>query len=82
MAPFGSYILQGMNVEWMLRGVVILNVAQLLYFNINKPSVEKLIASGAFCIVLMVVFASALSRLAKKSGERDADTALPEPGEV
>ncbi|SKB08292.1 Uncharacterized membrane protein YfcA [Prosthecobacter debontii] len=82
MAPFGSYILQGMNVEWMLRGVVILNVAQLLYFNINKPSVEKLIASGAFSIVLMVVFASALSRLAKKSGERDADTALPEPGEV
>lgn len=80
MAPFGSYILHKMNVEWMLRGVVLLNVGQLLYFNINKPSVEKLIASGIFCIVLMVVFAMTLSHLAKKS--RTDDSALPQPEEA
>jgi len=81
MAPFGSYILQGMNVEWMLRGVVILNVGQLLYFNINKPSMDKLIASGIFSIVLMLVFAVTLSKLAKKSRLEAAD-ALPEPEEA
>lgn len=75
MAPFGSYILQGMNVEWMLRGVVMLNVAQLLYFNLNKPSWEKLLASALFSAVLMLVFATALSRLAKRARNSEGEAA-------
>jgi len=67
MAPFGTYILQGMNVEWMLRGIVLLNIGQLLYFNVNKPSVEKLIASLIFSVVLMLLFAITLSRISKKT---------------
>ncbi|MEN3943106.1 sulfite exporter TauE/SafE family protein [Prosthecobacter sp. SYSU 5D2] len=81
MAPFGTYILHKMNVEWMLRGVVLLNVGQLLYFNLNKPSVEKFIASALFSIVLMLVFAVTLSRLAKKS-RKVSEEALPQPKEA
>jgi uncharacterized membrane protein YfcA len=66
MAPFGTYILQGMNVEWMLRGIVILNIGQLAYFNLNQPSIGKTVASVIFCVVLMTVFAMTLSRLVKK----------------
>lgn len=83
MAPFGAYILQGMNVEWMLRGVVMLNVAQLLYFNLNNPSLEKLLASALFSVLLMLLFATALSRLAKRAqnSEREAGS-LAEPEEA
>lgn len=77
MAPFGSYILHKMNVEWMLRGIVLLNVGQLLYFNINKPSVPKLVASLVFSVILMIIFAVTLSRLAKKAKERAAEASLP-----
>lgn len=66
MAPFGAYILQRMNVEWMLRGIVILNIGQLAYFNFNQPSLGKTVASVIFCVVLMTVFAMTLSRLVKK----------------
>jgi uncharacterized membrane protein YfcA len=65
MAPFGTYILQRMHVEWMLRGIVILNIGQLAYFNLNRPSMEKFVASVVFCVVLMTLFAVTLSRLAK-----------------
>lgn len=77
MAPFGSYILHKMNVEWMLRGVVLLNVGQLLYFNLNKPSLEKFVASAIFSILLMLVFSITLSRLAKKRPSM-VDAALPD----
>jgi uncharacterized membrane protein YfcA len=66
MAPLGTHILQGMNVEWMLRGIVVLNVGQLAYFNLNQPSVGKTTASAVFCAILMTVFAATLSRLVKK----------------
>lgn len=73
MAPFGAYILQGINVEWMLRGIVILNIGQLVYFNINKPSLAKCVASIIFCAILMTIFAVTLSRLSAKK-KRDADS--------
>jgi uncharacterized protein len=79
MAPFGTYILQGMNVEWMLRGIVILNIGQLAYFNLNKPSTEKFVASSVFCVILMTLFAVTLSRLAKK---RRPDPPLAGPEEA
>jgi uncharacterized membrane protein YfcA len=69
MAPFGTYVLQRMNVEWMLRGIVVLNIAQLLYFNVNKPSMEKTVASLIFCVVLMVLFSTTLAKLERKKRE-------------
>ena len=79
MAPFGTYILQGMNVEWMLRGIVILNVGQLAYFNLNNPSTGKFVASLIFSAILMAVFAVTLSRLTKRKKQREeADPAATE----
>lgn len=69
MAPFGTYILGRLNVEWMLRGIVILNIGQLAYFNLNKPSMEKFIASVVFCVILMALFAVTLSRLSRRKRE-------------
>lgn len=46
MAPFGAYILHRINVEWMPRGVVLLNIGQLLYFNFSNLSC--VVASLAF----------------------------------
>jgi uncharacterized membrane protein YfcA len=66
MAPFGTFILGRLNVEWMLRGIVILNIGQLAYFNLNKPSMEKFIASVVFCVILMALFAVTLSRLSRR----------------
>lgn len=75
MAPFGTYILQRIHVDWMLKGIVFLNIGQLLYFNLNKPSLGKFVASLIFCTVLMLVFRFTLARLAKQKRERD-DAAL------
>ncbi len=62
MAPFGAFILHRVSVEWMLRGIVVLNVGQLLYFNFHESSWEKSLASVVFCAVLMIVFARTLWR--------------------
>ena len=78
MAPFGTYVLQGMNVEWMLRGIVILNIGQLAYFNLNNPSLGKTVASIVFCVVLMTVFAVTLSRLETRKKREEDLLALPE----
>jgi uncharacterized membrane protein YfcA len=67
MAPFGTFILHRINVEWMLRGIVLLNIGQLAYFNLNKPSMEKTVASVVFFVVLMAAFSLTLSRLAKRT---------------
>lgn len=67
MAPFGAYILSKIDVEWMLKGIVALNVGQLLYFNINRPAPEKLVASLVFVLVLLFVFLKTISRLSARS---------------
>ena len=76
MAPFGTYILQRIHVDWMLKGIVFLNIGQLLYFNLNKPSIEKTIASVIFSSLLMLVFRLTLARLARKKREREASSSL------
>lgn len=63
MAPFGAYILAKINVEWMLRGVVLLNIGQLAYFNLNNPSLAKVAWSAIFCAGLMTIFSLTLSRM-------------------
>lgn len=77
MAPFGAYVLHRMNVEWMLRGIVVLNIGQLVYFNLKNPSLPKIMASVVFCVILMVVFAFSLSRLARKTRSAAAYTTEP-----
>lgn len=67
MAPFGSYILHKLKVEWMLRGVVALNIFQMAYFNLNRPSWEKLAWSGGASIVLFVIFWFSLARIARQT---------------
>lgn len=67
MAPFGSYILSKVNVEWMLRGVVLLNVLQMAYFNLKSPSWEKLAYSAGFSALLFIVFWATLAHMSRKT---------------
>ncbi|MFM2043839.1 MAG: hypothetical protein RLY86_2415 [Pseudomonadota bacterium] len=66
MAPFGAYVLSRINVEWMLRGIVVLNIGQLAYFNLFNPSLAKSVWSAVFCIVLMALFHLSLARLSRE----------------
>lgn len=79
MAPFGVYVLKQINVEWMLRFIVVLNIGQLAYFNINNPSTEKLIASAIFSLILFVIFWSALSVMSRRKLEAQAAEATVSP---
>ncbi len=63
MAPFGSWILRRIETEWMLRGIVLLNIGQLLYFNLRNPTTGKLVASVVFSLLLLAVFFWTLARL-------------------
>lgn len=76
MAPFGTHILQRIHVDWMLKGIVVLNIGQLCYFNLNKPSMEKTIASVLFSVVLMLIFRMTLARLARKKREQEGSDFL------
>lgn len=69
MAPFGAYILSKINVEWMIKGIVVLNIAQLAYFNINRPSVEKLIASVIFIAILLFLFLRSFAKLSANTSK-------------
>lgn len=81
MAPFGSLVLHRINVEWMLKGIVVLNIGQLVYFNVRNPSLEKMIASAIFSVALLLIFILTLSRLAlRHRAETGAGTApSPDP---
>lgn len=75
MAPLGAYVLARINVEWMLRGIVVLNIGQLLYFNLFNPSLGKFMWSVIFCVILMTIFHLSLARLSRRpalSAERAA----------
>lgn len=78
MAPFGTYILSKIPVDWMLKGIVILNLGQLLYFNINKPSVEKLIVSILFSAILWWIFHRTLARISNSKKLPAPTIATPE----
>lgn len=56
MAPLGSAVLKRIPHEWMLRAVVALNIAQLAYFNLFRPTLEKTLWSLALTVLLLVVF--------------------------
>ncbi len=63
MAPLGALLLSRIRIEWMLRGLVLLNIGQLIYFNVNDPSVAKLLATILFSVIFAAVFITALDRL-------------------
>lgn len=69
MAPLGAALLFRIRLEWMLRGLVLLNVGQLLYFNLHNPSAAKFAASFVFSAVLMTVFATTLDRVSLARGK-------------
>ena len=69
MAPLGAVLLSRIRLEWMLRGLVLLNVGQLLYFNLHNPSAAKFAASFVFSAVLMTVFATTLDRVSLARGK-------------
>jgi uncharacterized membrane protein YfcA len=56
MAPLGAYALRRLHVNWMLLAIVILDIFQLLYFNLDRPSLGKTMASALFCALFSVVF--------------------------
>lgn len=70
MAPCGSWVLSRIETEWMLRGIVLLNIGQLLYFNLRNPTAGKWIASIIFSLLLLAVFFWALARLGWKQQDR------------
>jgi uncharacterized membrane protein YfcA len=66
MAPLGAFVLSKINKELMLKGVAVLNLAQVGYFLANKPSLEKAFWILLFGSVLTLLFAYALRALAKQ----------------
>lgn len=76
MAPFGSYILQKLNVEWMLRGIVALNIFQMAYFNLKSPTWEKFLWSTGFSIILFAMFWLSLAHITKRKSDRQAADAV------
>ena len=61
------YILHKLNVEWMLRGIVALNIFQLGYFNLKNPSWEKLAWSSGSSVVLFAIFWFSLAHIARQT---------------
>ena len=72
MAPFGAFILSRLHVNWMLKGIITLNIFQLLYFNLNEPSVEKAVASCIFTVVLSGIFFLAMRHMSRSTTSRAA----------
>ncbi|WP_337881546.1 sulfite exporter TauE/SafE family protein [Rheinheimera sp.] len=63
MAPLGALVLAKVNKELMLKGIAILNLAQLGYFLFYNPSEGKWLWASLFMLVLSLVFSYAIWRL-------------------
>jgi hypothetical protein len=48
----------------------VLNIGQLVYFNLQNPSWEKITASTIYPVILMAAFAVTLDRLALARDKR------------
>ncbi|MDZ4318560.1 MAG: sulfite exporter TauE/SafE family protein, partial [Phenylobacterium sp.] len=66
MAPFGSYVLSKLKIDWMLRGIVVLNIFQMVYFNLKAPTPEKVMFSLGFSAVLFAVFWFTLAHMTRR----------------
>lgn len=67
MAPFGAYALSRLHVNWMLKAIIVINIFQLLYFNLTDRSIAKTVASAIFTILLATAFVLALRHMSEKS---------------
>jgi len=67
MAPFGAYVLAKLHVNWMLKAIIVLNIFQLMYFNIKEPSSAKVIASLLFTSILGAIFYFLLKHMSRKN---------------
>jgi len=72
MAPFGAYVLSRIHVNWMLIAIIALNVLQLLYFNVQTPSLEKTAASALFCVVFSAAFYLLLRHMSASARARQS----------
>ncbi|WP_230974688.1 sulfite exporter TauE/SafE family protein [Brevundimonas vitis] len=75
MAPFGVYVLSRMKTEWMLRGIVVLNLAQFGYFNLNNPTWLKFGCSVMFAGILFAVFWATLAHITRRTAREAAAAA-------
>lgn len=66
MAPFGAFALSRLHVNWMLKAIIVINIFQLVYFNCTDPSIDKIIASISFTVLLATIFVLALRNMCKK----------------
>jgi uncharacterized membrane protein YfcA len=66
MAPLGSLVLKKIDTEHMLRGVVVLNIAQLAYFNLKNPTPEKLYWSLGCTALLSAIFFFGMAELVRR----------------
>jgi uncharacterized protein len=67
MAPFGVYVLAKLHVNWMLRFIILLNIFQIVYFNVMAPSVPKLVASVICTSILAVIFYFMLRHMSQRT---------------
>jgi len=66
MAPLGAHVLRKIHTELMLRAIMVLNVAQLVYFNLHNPSRAKLYWSLGFTVLLSSIFFFGMAELARR----------------
>ena len=67
MAPFGAYVLSKLHVNWMLKGIIALNIFQLMYFNLKDPTWPKVYASVIFTTILGVLFYFVLKHMSNRN---------------
>ena len=77
MAPFGAYVLARLHVNWMLRGIIALNVFQLVWFVAKDYRLEKLEAAATFTTLLAATFYFALKNVAQKHRDLAMQEASP-----
>lgn len=71
MAPLGAFVLHRLDKEWMLKFICVLNIGQMLYFNLYRPSLEKLVWSVVFTLLLSAVFYAVMRRLVNQRKLRE-----------
>jgi uncharacterized membrane protein YfcA len=81
MAPFGVYVLAKLDVNWMLRFIIGLNIFQIVYFNVMGPSVPKVISSTICTVLLGFTFYFMLKHMVNRTKDSEGTSmggALPE----
>ena len=74
MAPLGAAVLRRVDQEWMLRGIVLINIGQLAYFNLFRPTWEKTLWSVFLTVLLLALFARVMGMVGKRrSNQKGVD---------